>query len=485
MRIFSLIIILFLSLNVFADGLKAYLSYASFSTPEGKSYIETYLTVNGNSVKYVQEKDGNWYGKLDIQIIFSVADSIVNFNKYELNSPPGKDTTTSPLNFLDVQRYTLSPGEYTLKLKINDANSEDPPFEVLTQVSTFYYPDSVYFSDIELVSSYKKADKETILEKNGYTILPYVFNYYPEDVNSLSFYAEIYGADKYFGDNGYAFYAYIRPYEINKKLDEYFQFKRMKPAPVSPALRTFDISKLPTGNYLLELEVRDRTNKLITNKESFFQRYNPNIEFNLTTLLTYNADNTFAGKINSIDTLSQYIKYTFPISTKFEVNYAKSIIKEGDLETLKKYFLNFWITRDKTDPEGAWIKYKQLVDYANKKFKSISQDGYETDRGRVFLQYGQPDQVSQNYNEPAAYPYEIWHYYKLGDQRNKKFVFYTRDIVTNDFVLIHSDAIGELSNYQWQYIVYKRVLFPTNVSDKVNQPDAWGNQSSDYYYQPR
>ena len=485
MRILTLLLLIFLNLNLFAGGLKAYMSYASFSTPNGVDYIETYLTIKGSSINYVKDVDGNWYGKVNVQIIFSVDDSIVNFNKYELISPPRKDTSTEPLNFLDVQRYTLKRGDYSLSLKIKDANSDTVPFNVMTQVSIGFPKDTIFFSDIELVDDYYKADKETVLEKNGYTIIPYVFNYFPESKNKLSFYAEIYGSDIILGENSYALYTYIRPYEIDKKLDEYFRFNRMKAAPVSPVLKSFDISKLPTGNYLLVMEARDKTNKLMSSKKVFFQRYNPDVEFNLTSIMTFNTENTFVGKMNSVDTLRRYIEYTLPVSTDFERKYAQSLIKEGDLSSMKKYFLNFWVTRDKTDPQGAWIKYKRLVDYANKKFKSVNHEGYETDRGRVFLQYGQPDMVSQNYNEPAAYPYEIWQYYKLNDQRNKKFVFYSRDIVTNDFVLIHSDAIGELSNYQWQYIVYKRVLFPENVADKVSQPDAWGNKSTDYYIQPR
>ena len=484
MRRLFILLLFFSALQGGAQNLKAYLSFASFSMPQGKSYVETYLSVNGNSVVYRKDADGKWYGKLNIQILFTKNDSIVNFNKYELKSPPRDDTSSLALNFLDVQRYSLDPGEYDMSIKIGDAYADSSDFKVMTKVNTYFPEDSVCFSDIELVSEYVPSEKEGILTKNGYTLLPYVFNYYPENEKKLSFYAEIYHTNRFLNGD-YALYSYIRPYEVNKKLDEYFRVKRMKSSEITPVLKSFDISKLPSGNYLLVLEVRDKKNQLVAKKETFFQRFNPDVEFNLTSLMAYDPDNTFAGRIQSKDTLAQYIRYTFPISTDFEKNYAESLIKEGDVETMKKYFLNFWITRDQTAPEKAWTDYKRLVDYANKKFKSVSHAGYETDRGRVFLKYGQPDQVSQNYNEPAAYPYEIWHYYKLGDQRNKKFVFFSRDIVTNDFVLIHSDAVGELRNYQWQYIVYKRVLFPTNVADKVNQPDAWGNKSSDYYIQPR
>jgi hypothetical protein len=111
--------------------------------------------------------------------------------------------------------------------------------------------------------------------------------------------------------------------------------------------------------------------------------------------------------------------------------------------------------------------------------------GYETDRGRVFLKYGPPNIVSESYNEPAAYPYEIWQYYTLGEsQRNKKFVFYTIDIVTNDFQLVHSDAIGETSNYRWQVEIHKRTFDPYNL-DRDRYPDAWGSDVNRYWENPR
>ncbi len=481
--------IFFLSLlisgQLFAGNLRAYFSYAVFNIPFAKPYIETYLSVNGSSVKYIKSDDGKWYGTLNIQVVFSKNDSIVNFNKYQLTSPPLDDTTLSPLNFLDVQRYSLSGGTYSMQLTIKDDNSNNDPFVSNTQVSIDFANDTIAFSDIELVADFKQTQKKSILAKNGYSILPYVFNYYPESVRKLSYYAEVYHPDTTSDNNPFILYSYIRPYEIDKKLDRYFKINRMNPKPVSPLLKSFNISELPSGNYLLVLEAHDKNNNIIAEKQLFFQRYNPSVQFSLNTLLAVDADNTFAGHINNRDTLVQYIKYTFPVSTDFERKYAEGQLASADMATLQKYFLNFWVTRNKNNPEQAWIDYKHMVDYANKKFKSVSLDGYQTDRGRVFLQYGQPNVVSENYTEPAAYPYEIWHYYELNGQHDIKFVFYTRDIVTNDFQLIHSNAIGELANNKWQYIIYKRISYPLNVVDPVNMKDTWGTHPNDYYYQPR
>jgi GWxTD domain-containing protein len=231
------------------------------------------------------------------------------------------------------------------------------------------------------------------------------------------------------------------------------------------------------------VEARDQSNKLLTQKELYFQRYNPNLEFNLNSLLVLNTQNSFVGNIANRDTLLQYIQYLYPISTEIEKLYVQNQLITADLTTLQKYFLNFWIERNKTNPEKAWNDYLTLVNQANHDFKTVSGPGYQSDRGRVYLQYGQPSVISQNYNEPAAYPYEIWQYYQLGNQRDKKFVFYTHDMVTNDFQLIHSNAIGELNNYRWQTIIYRRTWDPNSIDDEFI-PDTWGSGATQNYLQP-
>ena len=59
---------------------------------------------------------------------------------------------------------------------------------------------------------------------------------------------------------------------------------------------------------------------------------------------------------------------------------------------------------------------------------------------------------------------------------DRKFVFYTRDIATNDFQLIHSNAVGELTFYRWQTVIYQRTgdpkaldtLLAYNIQDTLN-----------------
>jgi len=124
------------------------------------------------------------------------------------------------------------------------------------------------------------------------------------------------------------------------------------------------------------------------------------------------------------------------------------------------------------------------VKLVNQKFSTRIKRGYETDRGIVFLRYGPPNTIAESYFEPSAYPYEIWHYYELRNQRNKKFVFYSRDRITNDFDLIHSDATGEIANYRWKLDVLKRTTDGYDL-DQQDVDAHWGGRIDTYFRDPR
>ncbi len=481
---------LLLTMAVAATGqtknLHASMNYAIFNTPAHKPYIETYLTVQPGSLLFTKNSNGLYTGSLFVEILFrKVADSsIVNFNKYALSIPSTVDTNSFQYNLLDVQRYALSDGDYFFELRINDKNSKRKPIVHYEPFSIHFPTDSASFSSLELLSKYSPSNDTTLLVKNGYELFPFIFSYYPESVNELHYYTELYRPEMTQNQGSYLILSYIRPFEIDKKMDNYFSMQKVKYSPVKVLLNTFDISDLPSGNYYLVVEARNHENLLVASQKCFFQRNNPKAAYNINQLLSTDAGQTFAGHINNRDTLAEYIRYLSPISTEMERDFAESQVKTADLATLQKYFYSFWEQRNAQHPQEAWLHYKTLVDQVNHDFKTTALKGYQTDRGRVYLEYGPPNVMTKSYNEPAAYPYEIWHYYQLDDQRNRKFVFYAKDLVTNDFQLIHSDAIGELANYRWQAIIYRRTWAPHNI-DATHPPNAWGNNASDYYFQPR
>jgi GWxTD domain-containing protein len=418
-------------------------------------------------------------------MMFKQADIIKDFKKYELLSPEIDDTVNISFNFIDQQRFSLPSGDYEFDMLIADKNRDVLPF-VITKSITIAYPDNkVNASGIELIESFSTTSTTNILSKSGFDLIPYVSNYFPNELNKLTFYAEIYNTEKILGkEEKFLVNCHIESFETGMILSNFVQYKKETSKPVNVLFSEFNISNLPTGNYNLVIEVRDKNNNVLASNELFFQRNNPDVQLSLNDIASVDISNSFVTTYTDKDTLSEYLRYISPISSQMEETLATNLIKTGDLHEMQQFFLNFWLTRDNINPEVAWTNYNEEVKKANSSFSTINRKGFDTDRGRVYLKYGPPNSIAESYYEPNAYPYEIWHYYQMKNQRNKKFVFYSRKLATNDFELIHSDAIGEIQNYQWQFVIHERGNSPGSV-DQNEMENHWGSKVQDYYDIPR
>lgn len=492
-KVLSICIFTFLFLvypQVEARNINAYLSYSTFAIPNGEPYIETYLAIDGNSVVYSEVSPSTFGATLEITIIFRQNDSICKFSKYELKSPVVTDTSSKLSGFIDQQRYSLPNGTYTFELIIKDLNNpEEKSFNAFETFEINFPKDELSISGIQFIESYSKAETESERSKQGYNLIPMAYAFYPETKNTLTFFAEIYNSSTLFGkEEKFLLSYYIESYESKKILEDFSKSKRVQAEDVNIVFNNIDITELPSGNYFLAIEVRNKSNAVVISNKAFFQRSNPALQYKLDENFLSMLDKTFAGHINSVDTLKEYIRSLTPIESESEREYANNLIETtSDLQTMQNFFYSFWFSRNNADPEKAWRQYYLNVEKVNTLFKTQTKKGYETDRGSVYLKYGAPDQIADSHNEPDAYPYEIWHYYTLSNQRNKRFVFYTKDIVTNDFELIHSDAIGELANNQWYYIITKR-SDASNFNVDRTTPEAgsvFGSKASEYYTNPR
>ena len=482
-----------LGINVNAQQkktLNSYISYATFQMPgdDATPYVETYITFDKSSLSYIKDGNGQYNATVNVTIMFKQGESVKNFGKYSLSSPYEADTTNINGFFMDMQRYSLANGQYKLEVVLEDVNNKnEKPITVEDQL-LIDFPEKFCFSSILGLESFAKAAAESSTAKNGYELIPMIMPFFPDNMNKLTFYVEIYNAKKQLGDGEkYLLNTYICAFENGSKLNGFYFTKRMNAKDVDVIINSIDITNLPTGNYYLILEARDRNNEIIGLNRYFFQRSNPEYQIDNSLLASINTDDVFSGNINNLDTIREYIRTLSPISTIIEKDYADELVKTDDIKTMQQYFYTFWSSRNRIDPRQAWLDYYAQVQRVNASFNTVNGKGYTSDRGIVFLKYGAPDRIVQSYNEPGAYPYEIWHYYTLGSQRNKKFVFMTRDIVTNDFKLIHSDAIGELNNFRWTTEIYQRTYgtYDDYNVDGAANPNSYGDRAKDYYDNPR
>lgn len=479
------------------NNVTAYLTYATFTIPAKSSYIETYLSVIGNSVKFIKNVNGKYQGSVDITISFSQNGEIKNAQKYTLNSPETDDTSKAYPNFIDQQRFTLSNGTYNMDISIADKNKlPDNQFNATMPVTIDFPENKITVSDIQILESYTKSSTPNVLTKSGFDLVPYISTFYPENSSKIKFYAEIYNSKKIIGDTEKIVLNYfLESSEKRVKLTDYSAFSKQIAKDVNIVLAEFNIEKLPSGNYNLVLEVRDKENKIQAERRYFIQRKNNQGKLSNEDLKSVNVYNTFVSSYANIDTLADYIRCLRPISSTSEIQYAENQLKGKNIEQMQQLFYTFWKSRSENAPQLMWLEYYKEVRKVNKEFGTYSLKGYDTDRGRVYLQYGSPDQRNKVEMEPSAYPYEIWEYYRLYDktlaltypdnkQSNKKFVFYNPDLVTNKYSLIHSTAQGEINNSRWELLIHKRDS-PSPNFDSEKAPSHFGGNADENFRNPR
>lgn len=491
-NIFIYVLLLFIGFTGIATGqnsdIRAYMTYEKFYAPEQGNYIEANLAVKGSSLTFRKNDNDKFQSKLQVTMIFSRADTVVTFEKYNLFSPELEDTSEIDFNFVDQKRFQLDTGKYNFELRLSDVytdfENDTTPLVYNTPIHLQFNKEEIEISSLQFIESYQKTEKQNTFTKNGIEIIPYMSNFFPNDVNSLSLYFEIYNTIKKMGeDEGFLVNYYLESYESSKILDTYAGYKRMKTNPVNVFLHKFDITNLPSGNYNMVVEIKNKKNKQLALKKKFFQRSKPQIKYDKDKLENVDISQSFAEKM-SRDSLEKFIPALEPIANNLELMFIRSDLSEKDEKELQKYFLSFWESEDPLKPEKAWKNYYKQVREVEKFYSTSIHRGYETDRGRVYLQYGPPNTINERDHKPSSYPYEIWHYNQLTEnQWNKKFVFYNPDLVTNDYELIHSNAIGEEYNPTWKYKLNKRNSI-TNDRYNTDNPDHWGSEAEELYNNP-
>ena len=472
--------------NAQTKKLKSYLSTTTYCVPGMTPYVENAIAFDCRTAVYKQFEPGKFKATVEVVTVFRKGEESV-FSKVAVDSPVVTDTTKLDGAFIDQQRFSLANGEYQMEICITDLNSGDvlPPTTVTVEVN---YPDNTpAISDILLFDSYAKAEKPKDCTKSGFDFLPRVYPFYGANENKLSFYAEIYNSDKLYDEGKFLVNYYIETVESSNRMQNYFFNKRFDVKKVDVLLNTIDISELPSGNYYLVVEMHDRSNELICSKSWFFQRSNPNVAFEMEDLAGVNVANTFVGNITEIDTLRKYIRYLDPICSEMERDYSSNLVRTDDMKTMQQFLFNFWSKRFPMNPKQGFDDYLAAVRRVNMSFGTTAFPGYRSDRGYVFLKYGQPDKIMEVPDEPAARPYEIWHYYQVANQRDKKFVFMAPDRSTNDYQLIHSNMVGEINNPRWPMEIYQFV-YGQGYDQGVDQTEyerGWGSHAVELYNNPR
>jgi len=480
----AILVFIFLSLSFLAQANKktsVFVKFSQFMNNQQETYLELYFTLKTASLDFDLSPKGQYYGGLEATVKIYRDSAFVTGDKFRILSPGYADTTQLDKNLLHQHRFVLTPGDYHLVLEMSDVNDTSEHYQFTKDISVNLKPKEVQSSELFFLESYTPAAKDSRYARSGYDILPIITSgsqYFPETENKLAFYLELYNLNKRLGPDGdYLLKYYLEDASTGKVINKFASFSRKKAQTVEPVLASFNINNLATGNYNLVVEALNKKGEPILQNRAFFFRKNNMAEVAEGSFETLDISGTFATEIGNLDSLYRYVQYLYPISSEREQHMQTGLLESRDETLLRRYFYAFWKEKQPLDPLGAWRDYYEKVKIANKLYTSGMRKGYRTDRGRVYLTYGSPDQVDKRQMEPNMPPYEIWHYKRINSafaipQTNRIFIFGEFESSTQEYQLFHSTALGELQSRNWRQDLYYRAYGGPGSIDPAGRPNS-------------
>jgi len=205
-----------------------------------------------------------------------------------------------------------------------------------------------------------------------------------------------------------------------------------------------DLAGLPPADYRLEV-VAAGTDSVV--RSAMFRMAGFETEAAIADATP--AEDVFAGQPEGrLDTL--YLPLVYLMTADEQGSYP-SLTLEGK----RRWLRQFWAKRD---PSAATPRNEAREDFyariaeANRRFReggSAQIPGWRTDRGRIYIKYGAPDEILSRPQAGDTRPYEVW---KFSRGRALKYVFLDQTLFGN-YVLIWTSDRREPSRPNWQELL--------------------------------
>ena len=354
------------------------------------------------------------------------------------------------VSMVQQSRFILSRGSAVFSAAITDLASKQVHMATKNVIIRAIDDSYLTTSDL-LVCTFLKREQlmeENSINRNGYTMTPNPSGVFGLGRPMLYAYSEIYGLQD---DDGTYTANYILFERSGKEVFRRGPFVRKKPGESSVETLGINVMGLLAGRYRLRLEVIDDQ----SDQRTFIDR-----EFFVVKEQLTDFKNNFTMILDAMenDELRDFIDI---------VGYFMS---ESEFQTLMKanrgdrivQLVDFFEKRDldrKTNENEFYNQINTRLALVDQQFSTRNFSGRKTDRGRVLIRYGRPNDIEPYPANEDRFSYEIWHY----DDSDDGFIFiFINKNGAGMFEQIHSTHPDEFRNYRWQDMV---VRGSTNLID--------------------
>ncbi len=423
--------------------------YATFYIPDDSTtYVEFYYSLYRHQLGFVGSEDNphQFAGVLVSANVYNdLGDEAGSKSSYFLSQIKDKsDLEKTDYRLFDYLPIAISPGHYRVELSaIDDVSKATGSMSLLVDVPD-YSAGKLSSSDLELaydiseVSDDSAANINSRLVKEGRLVVPNPTGVFQPKVDTLMYvYSELYGLTPGGPDDKGFIVEYSVKDPMGNVIHDFGRKIQPKPGTSAVLANALDIRPLEPGQYHLILNVEDPASGQITIASRRFSLVDPNLA---------------APTVEEKDVqLMQNIAW-FHLSEAEKIR-IQDLSPDGRANMIRQ----FWRNQDDTPGTPDNAVYDEAVRryaYTNENFSTnqTKDNGWRTDRGRVYITYGPPNEVEEYVMSGKSYPYYKWTYYDVAG--GCVFVF-VNDFVAGavDYRLVHSTHPREKYDSKWQAIL--------------------------------
>ena len=209
-----------------------------------------------------------------------------------------------------------------------------------------------------------------------------------------------------------------------------------------------NLKKYPTGSYSLLLSLFQDSAYVGLASSKRFYLINPSVVPVSTQVSLTNMDvKSSEFGLYSEEECDDMFEVCTPMARELDKDTYEKL---SSVDSKREFLFHFWKMRD-MEPDTPRNEFKdeymERVTFVEARYKTFTKRGVKTDRGRVYLINGEPDEVDYHANDYNTKPYEVWTYHSI--EGGVEYIF--GDITGyNDYEILHSTKRGELRDDNWQ-----------------------------------
>jgi GWxTD domain-containing protein len=357
--------------------------------------LEVYYKIFNDGLNYVKQGD-KFVANYEINVVI-IGDKEKQVTGRSVEKTYVLDTyekTRLETGYLINQiNIPIAPGNYGLVCKLIDHNSNEVS-TIEAKVSSYSFKRSGDLADIEFIQEKGELDENSPFTKAGFAALPTVERSLDGELQKLGFYTEVYAA----GRSGQTLKLRYRIENRQREVSADSVLIVKTESPLIGVREFVPIVDLSQEEYDLHLTLLSGDSVLADRTARF------RLKWTISSLIR-----------NDFEYAVDQLRYIIKKEDKKELMNAPDSLRLEAFET-------FWKKQDQTPMTARnelRDEYYRRIRYANQYYSTVNREGWETDRGMVYIKYGEPDQIERRPFEMGDKPSQIWYYYT----QRRTFVF--------------------------------------------------------------